>query len=157
MHRVIVLDQLYSNSSTLYLHHEPQASLPSFQEAVPILESSEAKLPPGSGESFFLAGINETFVISGYDTQYESTAFGSSFSSLSMEDLPAITDLANSIARFVQSLVFDEGDPVEVEEEYLQQLLACLAVNGDCGIIEQTLHLTENSLTGSLRRSGCWK
>lgn len=147
---MIVLDHLFSFSNELFLHAEGDVPLPSVDTLIPIQMSSIMKLPPGIGESFFMAGVRNTQVLSGYDAHYESL-YGTSFASLGEESIQSVQDIADSVSSFIASVLIGESTNVTVSAEYLQDLLHCLAIDGKCAIIEQSLGLKENEITNSLR------
>ena len=139
---VIVLDQLFPYQSSLYLHNEPSAAplnLPS------ILTSSVPGLPPGPAHSFFQAGINNTYVISGYDA-----SFAAGYMSALPVHVPLsqAVEVANTLVTNIISLLEPtESVEVHVNSTYLNELLSCFAGNGQCGIIEEILGLKPDSLT----------
>ena len=137
-----MLDQLLPYQSALYLHSETAANpldLPS------ILPSSVAGLPPGPAHTFFQAGINDTYVISGYDTVFASGYM----SALPQQvQLTQAVEVANTLAASILSLL-EPAIPVEahVNSTYLNDLLSCFAMNGQCGIIEEMLGLDAGYVT----------
>lgn len=139
---VIVLDQLFPYQSSLYLHSEAAAAplnLPS------ILPSSVQGLPPGPAHTFFQAGINDTYVISGYDATFAPGYM----SALPLRiQLSQAVEVANTLAAGIVSLL-EPTEPVEVHvnSTYLDDLLSCFAVNGQCGIMEEMLGLDVDSIT----------
>ena len=152
MERVIVLDHLFSSSDHLYVHGEEETKLPSVNTTIPIEPSTARRIPPGAGESFYMEGVGNTIVVSGFDEHYEPL-YGSSFSSLGEDRIPSIHDVANSVSSFVATLLKKEEMHVEVSLELLDDLLHCFAVDGKCGVIERTLGLEDNVITLSLRWS----
>ena len=147
---MIVLDHLFSSSDELFLHAEDDTSLPPLNTTIPIQVSSVAKLPPGIGESFFMAGVRNTTVLSGYDDHYESL-YGTSFAFLGEESIPSVRAIADSVSSYLASVLIGEPTDLPVSVDYLQDLLHCLAIDGKCGIIEKSLGIKENKITESLR------
>lgn len=144
-----MLDHLFSSADRLYVHSEAEMKLPSLNTTIPIEPSTVMRIPPGAGESFFMEGVENTMVVSGFDDHYEPL-YGSSLSSLDEDRIPSIHDLANSVASFVAALLKNEETHVVVSMELVDDLLHCFAMDGQCGIIERTLGLKENAITSSL-------
>ena len=76
---MIVLDRLLPLRTSLFFHAEPDCPLARFDAALPIQPSAVAKLPPGTAESFYQAGVRRTVVISGYDDAFAEPHPGSVF------------------------------------------------------------------------------
>lgn len=76
-----MLDRLLPLRTSLFFHAEPDCPLARFDAALPIQPSAVAKLPPGTAESFYQAGVRRTVVISGYDDAFAEPHPGSVFQS----------------------------------------------------------------------------
>ena len=74
-----MLDRLLPLRTSLFFHAEPDCPLARFDAALPIQPSAVAKLPPGTAESFYQAGVRRTVVISGYDDAFAEPHPGSVF------------------------------------------------------------------------------
>lgn len=142
---MIILDQLLPMKDSLYFHSE-EASLPVFHGDVDILPSTVAKLPPGPAETFFQAGV-DTIVISGFDSEYVTRSFGSAL----QEDIDwnSTLPVAQTIASFLASQL--EVTVPSVNGTYLENLINCLARNGQCEVIEDILGFSHGYLTQQLQ------
>ena len=127
---VIVLDQLMSSAGVLYSHSERTTEHHFVQKGVSLI-------PPGIGESFMQAGIENVDVITGFDKEYDPF-YGSSLNTVDESDFPAILEQTSTLIHEL-SWKLGVNQTIEVDEHYLTNLLSCFAVNGTCSIIEQTL------------------
>lgn len=141
---MIVLDQLMSQSGVLYSHSETSINHQYIQKG-------RSMIPPGIGESFIQDTHLPVDVVTGYNEEYHPY-YGSSLNAVGDESFPVLLNVTNTL---LNEFVWKMGitSHVTVDEEYLKQLVVCLAMNGTCSIIEKVLGLKEDSITHSLRIS----
>ena len=142
LQEVIVLDQLWNPDTLLYSHVENITSVHKF------IEEGVSAIPPGIGESFVQAGIQNVDVITGFDKEYQDY-YGTSIRSINETAFPAIVENTHVL---LEELLWklNVNRTVEVDETYLEQLLLCFVVNGTCAVIEQELSLKQNIITDQL-------
>lgn len=141
---VIVFDQLWTPEGQFYSH----AEIPTLHNHV---EEGVSMIPPGIGESFMQAGLQNVDVISGFNDEYQDY-YGSSIHSLNETAFPAIIENTRVL---LSELLWklNVNETVEIEEAYLEQLLSCFVLNGTCTVIEQALAFKQNGITNQLRTS----
>lgn len=144
---MIVLDQLFPLNQSLFFHAEPELSLSPFAGTLSIQPSSVRHLPPGTGESFYQAGVHSTVVITGYDASFVNTHYGSVLSSEVVSS--EVEKVASTILEYV---VHQLGvpQPPSINGTYLQGVLNCLAINGTCDVLERVLGYAEGAITKRL-------
>lgn len=146
---MIVLDSLLPLRSSLFFHAEPDCPLAPFEGALAIQPSTVAKLPPGTAESFYQAGVRNTVVISGFDDAFADPHAGSVF----QEAVTAaqVLPVASTILAFAaQQLGISSTHATAINSTYLESVLGCLAVNGSCTVLESVLDYKEGSITNRL-------
>lgn len=131
-----------SSSGELFSHSESVVEHKVIQEGI-------SYIPPGIGESFMQAGISNVDVITGFNSTYNSY-YGSSMNTITENEFPAIFHIANQLLEeFIWK--FDLDSSIQLDENYLKQLVLCFAVNGTCTLLEQELGLEKDVLTKNLR------
>lgn len=137
-----MLDQLMSHSGELYSHSETSIDHHHIRKG-------RSMIPPGIGESFIQDTLVAVDVVTGYNEEYHPY-YGSSLNTVGDESFPVILNVTNTL---LNEFVWKMGitSHVTVDEDYLKQLVVCLAMNGTCSIIENVLGLKKNSITHSLR------
>ena len=173
-----MLDRLLPLRTSLFFHAEPDCPLARFDAALPIQPSAVAKLPPGTAESFYQAGVRRTVVISGYDDAFAEPHPGSVFQEpvTAVQVAPiASTILAFSLQQLginatsttlsgvtatsislsgvtVTSTSLSEVSPTlpAINGTYLESVLRCLAVDGSCAVLESVLGYEPDSITHRL-------
>ena len=163
---MIVLDRLLPLRTSLFFHAEPDCPLARFDAALPIQPSAVAKLPPGTAESFYQAGVRRTVVISGYDDAFAEPHPGSVF----QEPVTAaqVAPIASTILAFAlqqlgvnatrasevagtSTTIFDVAATLPaINGTYLESVLRCLAVDGSCAVLESVLGYEPDSITHRL-------
>ena len=173
---MIVLDRLLPLRTSLFFHAEPDCPLARFDAALSIQPSAVAKLPPGTAESFYQAGVRRTVVISGYDDAFAEPHPGSVF----QEPVTAaqVAPIASTILAFAlqqlgvnatrasevtgtstslsgvtaTSTSLSEVSPTlpAINGTYLESVLRCLAVDGSCAVLESVLGYEPDSITRRL-------
>lgn len=171
-----MLDRLLPLRTSLFFHAEPDCPLARFDAALPIQPSAVAKLPPGTAESFYQAGVRRTVVISGYDDAFAEPHPGSVF----QEPVTAaqVAPIASTILAFAlqqlgvnatrasevtgtstslsgvtaTSTSLSEVSPTlpAINGTYLESVLRCLAVDGSCAVLESVLGYEPDSITHRL-------
>ena len=175
---MIVLDRLLPLRTSLFFHAEPDCPLARFDAALPIQPSAVAKLPPGTAESFYQAGVRRTVVISGYDDAFAEPHPGSVFQepvtaaqvapiasttlAFSLQQLginatsttlSGVTATSTSLSGVtVTSTSLSEVSPTlpAINGTYLESVLRCLAVDGSCAVLESVLGYEPDSITHRL-------
>ena len=128
-----MLDQLLPLNHSLFFHAEPELSLSPFPGTLSIQPSSVRRLPPGTGESFYQAGVRSTLVITGYDASFANTHYGSVFSPEVVSE--EVEKVASTVLEYV---VHQLGVPQP------------LSINGTCDVLERVLDYAEGALTKRL-------
>lgn len=144
---MIVLDQLLPLNHSLFFHAEPELSLSPFAGTLSIQPSSVRRLPPGTGESFYQAGVRATVVITGYDASFANTHYGSVFSPEVVSE--EVEKVASTVLEYVAHQL-GVPQPPSINGTYLQGVLNCLAINGTCDVLERVLDYAEGALTKRL-------
>lgn len=175
---MIVLDRLLPLRTSLFFHAEPDCPLARFDAALPIQPSAVAKLPPGTAESFYQAGVRRTVVISGYDDAFAEPHPGSVFQepvtaaqvapiastilAFSLQQLginatsttlSGVTATSTSLSGVTAtSTSLSEVSPTlpAINGTYLESVLRCLAVDGSCAVLESVLGYEPDSITHRL-------
>ena len=175
---MIVLDRLLPLRTSLFFHAEPDCPLARFDAALPIQPSAVAKLPPGTAESFYQAGVRRTVVISGYDDAFAEPHPGSVFQepvtaaqvapiastilAFSLQQLginatsttlSGVTVTSTSLSGVTAtSTSLSEVSPTlpAINGTYLESVLRCLAVDGSCAVLESVLGYEPDSITHRL-------
>lgn len=173
-----MLDRLLPLRTSLFFHAEPDCPLARFDAALPIQPSAVAKLPPGTAESFYQAGVRRTVVISGYDDAFAEPHPGSVFQepvtaaqvapiastilAFSLQQLginatsttlSGVTATSTSLSGVtVTSTSLSEVSPTlpAINGTYLESVLRCLAVDGSCAVLESVLGYEPDSITHRL-------
>lgn len=173
-----MLDRLLPLRTSLFFHAEPDFPLARFDAALPIQPSTVAKLPPGTAESFYQAGVRRTVVISGYDDAFAephpgsvfqepvtaaqvapiaSTILAFSLQQLGVNDtstsLSGVTATSTSLSEVTTtSTSLSEVSPTlpAINGTYLESVLGCLAVDGSCAVLESVLGYEPDSITHRL-------
>ena len=153
-----MLDRLLPLRTSLFFHAEPDFPLARFDAALPIQPSTVAKLPPGTAESVYQAGVRRTVVISGYDDAFAEPHPGSVF----QEPVTAVqvAPIASTILAFAMqqlgvndtttSLSGVTATLPAINGTYLESVLRCLAVDGSCAVLESVLGYEPDSITHRL-------
>lgn len=175
---MIVLDRLLPLRTSLFFHAEPDCPLARFDAALPIQPSAVAKLPPGTAESFYQAGVRRTVVISGYDDAFAEPHPGSVFQepvtaaqvapiastilafalqqlgiNATSTTLSGVTATSTSLSGVTAtSTSLSEVSPTlpAINGTYLESVLRCLAVDGSCAVLESVLGYEPDSITHRL-------
>lgn len=145
---MIILDQLLPMKDSLYFHSEPGISIEPFSSILSIQPSSVQKIPPGTGESFYQAGITNTVVITGYDDVFETKYFGSIYHE-SIDD-----SKLQAISKTILDFILREigiTESTEIDTDYLTSVYQCFAVNGNCTVIEDLMGYKRDSITSQLK------
>lgn len=173
-----MLDRLLPLRTSLFFHAEPDCPLARFDAALPIQPSAVAKLPPGTAESFYQAGVRRTVVISGYDDAFAEPHPGSVFQepvtaaqvapiastilAFSLQQLginatsttlSGVTATSTSLSGVTAtSTSLSEVSPTlpAINGTYLESVLRCLAVDGSCAVLESVLGYEPDSITHRL-------
>lgn len=173
-----MLDRLLPLRTSLFFHAEPDCPLARFDAALPIQPSAVAKLPPGTAESFYQAGVRRTVVISGYDDAFAEPHPGSVFQepvtaaqvapiastilAFSLQQLginatsttlSGVTVTSTSLSGVTAtSTSLSEVSPTlpAINGTYLESVLRCLAVDGSCAVLESVLGYEPDSITHRL-------
>ena len=173
-----MLDRLLPLRTSLFFHAEPDCPLARFDAALPIQPSAVAKLPPGTAESFYQAGVRRTVVISGYDDAFAEPHPGSVFQepvtavqvapiastilAISLQQLginatsttlSGVTATSTSLSGVTAtSTSLSEVSPTlpAINGTYLESVLRCLAVDGSCAVLESVLGYEPDSITHRL-------
>ena len=132
-----------SSSGELFSHSESVVEHKVIQEGI-------SYIPPGIGESFVQANILNVDVITGFNSTYNSY-YGSSMNTITEDEFPTIMSIANQLLEeFIWK--FNLNSSIQIDEDYLKQLILCFAINGTCTLFEQELGLETDILTKNLRR-----
>lgn len=173
-----MLDRLLPLRTSLFFHAEPDCPLARFDAALPIQPSAVAKLPPGTAESFYQAGVRRTVVISGYDDAFAEPHPGSVFQepvtaaqvapiastilafalqqlgiNATSTTLSGVTATSTSLSGVTAtSTSLSEVSPTlpAINGTYLESVLRCLAVDGSCAVLESVLGYEPDSITHRL-------
>lgn len=171
-----MLDRLLPLRTSLFFHAEPDCPLARFDAALPIQPSTVAKLPPGTAESFYQAGVRRTVVISGYDDAFAEPHPGSVFQepvtaaevapiastilAFALQQLGVNATRASEVTGTSTSLsdvtgtsttIFDVAATLPaINGTYLESVLGCLAVDGSCAVLESVLGYEPDSITRRL-------
>ena len=145
--RVILLDQLLPAGEQLFFHSEQEFQLLTFESKMTIQPATNALIPPGTGESFYQAGVTNTVVITGYDTVFSNSYLGSIFWDEIEEE--KVGGIADTVFDFVLKSIGVEANS-EVDKGYLNLLLQCLSLNGNCTVIESLMGYQAGMITKQL-------
>lgn len=132
----------------MYFHAEADAVITPFEGTLSIRPASRSILPPGTGESFYQAGVKNTVVITGYDTVFTNSYLGSVFHE--SIDTEKVEKIAATVFEYVLSEL-DVKTEVTIESTYLDSLMHCLALDGNCTVIETTMGYRSASITSQLK------
>lgn len=131
----------------------PSGKLFSHSESIvehKVIQKGISYIPPGIGESFVQADILNVDVITGFNSTYNSY-YGSSMNTITEDEFPTIMSIANQLLEeFIWK--FNLNSSIQIDEDYLKQLILCFAINGTCTLFEQELGLETDILTKNLRR-----
>ena len=131
----------------------PSGKLFSHSESIvehKVIQKGISYIPPGIGESFLQADILNVDVITGFNSTYNSY-YGSSMNTITEDEFPTIMFIANQLLEeFIWK--FNLNSSIQIDEDYLKQLILCFAINGTCTLFEQELGLETDILTKNLRR-----
>ena len=131
----------------------PSGKLFSHSESIvehTVIQKGISYIPPGIGESFVQADILNVDVITGFNSTYNSY-YGSSMNTITEDEFPTIMSIANQLLEeFIWK--FNLNSSIQIDEDYLKQLILCFAINGTCTLFEQELGLETDILTKNLRR-----
>ena len=131
----------------------PSGKLFSHSESIvehKVIQKGISYIPPGIGESFVQADILNVDVITGFNSTYNSY-YGSSMNTITEDEFPTIMFIANQLLEeFIWK--FNLNSSIQIDEDYLKQLILCFAINGTCTLFEQELGLETDILTKNLRR-----
>ena len=115
-----------------------------------VIQKGISYIPPGIGESFVQADILNVDVITGFNSTYNSY-YGSSMNTITEDEFPTIMSIANQLLEeFIWK--FNLNSSIQIDKDYLKQLILCFAINGTCTLFEQELGLETDILTKNLRR-----
>ena len=173
-----MLDRLLPLRTSLFFHAEPDCPLARFDAALSIQPSAVAKLPPGTAESFYQAGVRRTVVISGYDDAFAEPHPGSVFqepvtavqvapiastilafamqqlgvnaTSTSLSEVTATSTSLSGVTATSTSLSEVSPTLPAINGTYLESVLGCLAVDGSCAVLESVLGYEPDSITHRL-------
>lgn len=146
--KVIILDQLLPMHDRLFFHYESDVMIPPFSSVLSIEPSTVHMIPPGTGESFYQAGIKNTVVITGYDNQFTNPYYGSVYhEEIAEEKVNAIT--ATLLDYILTEL--DLKGAASVNQIYLHSLLQCFSIDGNCTVIEEVMNYQAGSITKQLK------
>lgn len=132
----------------LFFHYESDVMVPPFSSVLSIEPSTIHMIPPGTGESFYQAGIKNTVVITGYDEQFTNPYYGSVYH----EEIPE--EKVNAITATLLDYILTELDlkgAASVSQIYLHSLLQCFSIDGNCTVIEEVMNYQVGSITKQLK------
>ena len=151
--KVIVLDHLLPlEKDSLFFHSENNGkSSISFNGPLSIHPSTISFIPPGTGESFIQAGIQNTVVITGYDKTYLTQYAGSVYSEIVDDPINTIAMIADTVYQYILTELEVES-PTITDYSYLHSLTQCLVSSGNCTIIEEVMYYAPNTISSQLNK-----